>query len=49
MRIVDHTWTWKKKKIGSQMSLAMGIQTHLSRNYFIGFHKIKNKIKIIGY
>ena len=32
-----------KKMIGSQMGLAMGKQTHLSLNYFIGFHKIKNK------
>ena len=40
---------FEKKMTGSQMSLAMGTQTHLSLNYFIGFHKIKNKIKIIGY
>ena len=39
----------EKKMIGSQMSLAKGTQTHLSLNYFIGFRKIKNKTKIIGY
>ena len=41
----------KKKMIGSQMGLAIGKQTNLSLNHFIGFHKIKIKIKIkvIGY
>ena len=39
----------EKKMIGSQISLAMGKQINLSLKYSIGSHKIKIKIKIIGY
>ena len=36
----------KKNMIGSQMGLAMGKQTYLSLNYFIGSRKINNNKKI---
>ena len=39
----------KKNCLGCQMGLAMGGQINLSLNHFIGSHKIKIKIKIIGY
>ena len=44
MWTIDYSNGLGKKMIGSQMGLAMGKQTHLSLNYFIGSHKIK-KIK----